>query len=247
VSRLTGKRAFITGAGGGIGAAIARRFAAEGAQVALADINGDLVRRTASEIAGSVPVVVDVTDRLALASAIDAFAAQGGLDICVNNAVAFFYAPLVDMPEDKVHMMVDVGIKGTFWGTQAATPHLVARGGGSIINMSSVAVSFAVKHAAVYSSIKGAVDTFTRQQAVELGQHGITVNALAPGAVRTPGAGSVIDAQGWEARRAMTPLGRLVTDDEVAAAAAFLASGDARSITGVTLKIDAGVTIAGPR
>jgi NAD(P)-dependent dehydrogenase (short-subunit alcohol dehydrogenase family) len=247
VSKLTGKRAFVTGAGGGIGAAIARRFAAEGARVALADINADLVRETAGTISNGEPVVADVTDRAALREAVDAFAAKGGLDIFVNNAVAFFYAPLVDMPEDKVHRMVDVGIKGTYWGTQAATPHLKVRGGGSIINMSSVAVSFAIKHAAVYTSIKGAVDAFTRQQAVELGPHAITVNALAPGAVRTPGAGSVIDDAGWEARRAMTPLGRLVTDEEVAAAAVFLASDEARSITGITLKIDAGITIAGPR
>lgn len=246
MGKLTGKRAFITGAGGGIGAAIARAFAAEGAIVGLADINGPLVEQTAASIAGASAFVVDVRDRLAVHQAINQFAADG-LDSLVNNAVAFFYAPLTDMPEAIVDRMLDVGIKGTFWGTQAATPHLIARGGGSIINMSSVAVSFAIKHAAVYTAIKGAVDAFTRQQAVELGPHSIRVNALAPGAVATPGANSVIDAEGWEKRRAMTPLGRLVTDAEVAAAAVFLASDSSVSIAGVTLKIDAGVTIAGPR
>ncbi|MBS7699993.1 MULTISPECIES: SDR family oxidoreductase [unclassified Chelatococcus] len=246
MAKLDGKRAFITGAGGGIGAAIARVFAEEGANVGLADINGPLVEKTAAEIAGARAYVVDVRDRSALHAAVDDFAADG-LDIFVNNAVAFYYAPLTEMPEDITHRMLDVGIKGTFWGTQAATPHLVRRGGGSIINMSSVAVSFAIKHAAVYTAIKGAVDAFTRQQAVELGAHGIRVNALAPGAVETPGASSVIDAEGWEKRRAMTPLGRLVTDREVAAAAVFLASEEGVSIAGVTLKIDAGITIAGPR
>ena len=247
MGKLDGKRAFITGAGGGIGAAMARLFAEEGAAVALADINGPLVQETASAIAGAQAYVLDVRDRAAVHAAVDAFAAADGLDVMVNNAVAFHYAPLTEMPEDIVHRMLDVGIKGTFWSTQAATPHLVRRGGGSVINLSSVAVSFAIKHAAVYTSIKGAVDAFTRQQAVELGVHGIRVNALAPGAVETPGASSVIDAEGWEKRRAMTPLGRLVTDREVAAVAVFLASDAGASIAGVTLKIDAGITIAGPR
>lgn len=247
MGKLDGKRAFITGAGGGIGASIARVFAEEGAVVALADINGPLVEKTAASIPGAKSYVLDVRDRAAVHAAVDDFAAEGGLDIMVNNAVAFHYALLTEMPEDIVHRMLDVGIKGTFWSTQAATPHLISRGGGSIINLSSVAVSFAIKNAAVYTSIKGAVDAFTRQQAVELGVHGIRVNALAPGAVETPGASSVIDADGWEKRRNMTPLGRLVTDREVAAAATFLASDEAASIAGVTLKIDAGITIAGPR
>jgi NAD(P)-dependent dehydrogenase (short-subunit alcohol dehydrogenase family) len=246
LGRLDGKRAFITGAAGGIGAAMARLFAEEGASVALADINGALLTETAASIAGAKSFVLDVTDRAAVHAAVNDFAADG-LDILVNNAVAFHYALLPDMPENVVDRMLDVGIKGTFWGTQAATPHLIARGGGSVINLSSVAVSFAIKHASVYTSIKGAVDAFTRQQAVELGAHGIRVNALAPGAIVTPGASAVIDADGWEKRRAMTPLGRLVTDAEIAEAAVFLAADSGRSIAGVTLKIDAGITIAGPR
>lgn len=225
---------------------MARLFVAEGAKVGLADVNAPLLHETTASITGAKGYVVDVRDRAAVHEAVSDFAADG-LDILINNAVAFHYAPLTEMPEDIVDRMLDVGIKGTFWGTQAATPHLIKRGGGSIINMSSVAVSFAIKHAAVYTSIKGAVDAFTRQQAVELGVHGIRVNALAPGAIVTPGASAVIDEEGWEKRRAMTPLGRLVTDAEVAAAAVFLASDSGLSIAGITLKIDAGITIAGPR
>jgi NAD(P)-dependent dehydrogenase (short-subunit alcohol dehydrogenase family) len=188
-----------------------------------------------------------VSDRAAVFAAMAQFVGEvGGLDILVNNAVYFHYAPLVDMPEDMVDKMLDVGLKGVFWATQAATPHLIARGGGAVINLSSIAVSFAVKNAAVYSSIKGAIDTFTRQQAVELAPHGIRVNALAPGTVSTPGANKVIDPAGWESRRAMTPLGRLATAEEIGAAAVYLASDDARSVGGITLKIDGCMTIAGP-
>ena len=142
--------------------------------------------------------------------------------------------------------MIDVGLKGALWSSQAAIPHLIARGGGCVINLSSVAVSFAIRNAAVYSSIKGALDTLTRQQAVELGPHGIRVNALAPGPVSTPGANSVIDAAGWEARQARTPLRRLASAEDIAAAAVFLASEEGRNIAGVTLKIDGAITLTGP-
>ena len=233
--KLKGKAAFVTGAGAGIGRAIAEALAREGAKVARVDIDG------------KTPYQCDVSDRSAVFETMKRFVAEaGGLDILVNNAVYFHYAPMVDMPEDKIHRMLDVGIKGVFWATQAATPHLIARGGGSIINLSSVAVSFGIKTAAVYTSIKGAVDAFTRQQAVELAPHGIRVNALAPGPVSTPGANSVIDAAGWEARRARTPLRRLATAEDIAAAAVFLASDEGRSIAGVTLKIDGAITVVGP-
>jgi NAD(P)-dependent dehydrogenase (short-subunit alcohol dehydrogenase family) len=233
--KLAGKAAFVTGGGAGIGAAIADAMEREGAKVARVDING------------KTPYECDVSDRKAVFNTMKRFIAEaGGLDILVNNAVYFHYAPLIDMPEDKIHRMLDVGIKGVYWATQAATPHLIARGGGSIINLSSVAVSFGITNASVYTSIKGAIDAFTRQQAVELAPHGIRVNALAPGPVSTPGANSVIDAAGWEKRRTRTPLQRLATAEDIAAAAVYLASDDARSVAGVTLKIDGAITVVGP-
>ncbi len=248
---LAGKVAAVTGAGGGIGRAIALALAAEGVTVGSLDINGAAADETAQSVnaAGGrgFAFAVDISDRAAVVAAIDDLASRaGGLDILVNNAVFFFYAPLVDTPEETVDRMLDVGIKGTFWATQAATPHLIARGGGTVINLSSVAVSFSIKNAAVYTSIKGALDAFTRQQAVELGHQGIRVNALAPGPVSTPGANSVITAEGWEARKARTPLRRVAEAEEIGAAAVYLCSDAGQSINGVTLKIDGGITIAGP-
>lgn len=250
MGRLEGKAAFVTGGGGGIGRGIALALAGEGATVAVVDIDRDSAHRTAQDVSSAgrgIPYVCDVSDRAAVFDTMERFVSKaGGLDILINNAILFYYAPLVEMPEDVVHKMLDVGLKGVFWATQAATPHLIARGGGCVVNLSSVAVSFAIKNAAVYTSIKGAIDAFTRQQAVELGAYGIRVNALAPGPVSTPGANSVIDRSGWEARRARTPLRRLATVDDVGAAAVYLVSDGALSIAGVTLKIDGGITVAGP-
>ena len=246
MSGSAGKRAFITGAAGGLGLAIAKVLAADGVTVGMADFNATLLEKAVQSVRNGVAIVCDVADRQAVKVAVDGFCqAADGLDILVNNAVRFHYAPLVDMPEDEIHRMLDVGLKGVYWSLQAATPYLIKRRG-SVVMLSSVAVSFAITNAAVYSSIKGAVDALTRQQAVELGAHGVRVNAVAPGPVDTPGASAVIDANGWETRRSRTPLKRLASAEDVANAVAFLVSDAAAAINGVTLKIDAGITVVGP-
>lgn len=242
-------RVFVTGGGGGIGFAIAQAFAEEGAIVGLLDVDAGLLDDAVASLPSgkAFAYACDVSDRAAVFAAIDDFAAKaGGLDVAVNNAVYFHYGLLTEMEEAIIGKMLDVGLKGVYWALQAATPHLIARGGGSVINLSSIAVSFSIPRASVYSSIKGAIDALTRQQAVELAPHGIRVNALAPGSVVTPGSSSVIDEEGWRKRADMVPLQRLATPEEIAKAALFLASDSASSITGVTLKIDAGMTVKGP-
>lgn len=249
MSRFAGRAAVVTGAAGGIGKAIALALAGEGARVLALDIDAERLAGAYSSDTepGVTPVRCDVTDRSDVGSAIDAFSAMtGGVDILVNNAVMFHYAPLEDFDPAIAARMLDVGVKGTLWNSQVCTPHMKRRGGGAVINLSSIAVSMAIPNAAVYTAIKGAVDALTRQQAAELGPHGIRVNALAPGSVPTPGANSVIDAAGWKSREAKTVLGRLPAAEDIARAAVFLASDDSSCITGVTLKVDAGMTIIGP-
>lgn len=248
MKRLLGMTAVVTGAGGGIGRGIAHAFATHGAHVVMVDNNQSLLDEALIEmIALSVETVCcDVSDRDALIKAIDTIAAKtGGLDILVNNAVAFYYAPLEDFPEDQIHKMLDVGLKGAYWAFQAATPHLKKSKHASVLNLSSIAVSMTIANAGVYTSIKGAIDALTRQQAAELGPFGIRVNAIAPGSVATPGASAVITQDGWKLRQTKTVLNRLPTIEDVGHAAVFLSSDEANCITGVTLKVDSGMTIKG--
>jgi len=226
MNRLKGKRAVVIGAGGGIGKAIAYDFIAEGAVVAMLDFNQDLLLEAANQSPSGQPAhpyVCDVSNRDMVFDCINEFAAkQGGLDVLVNTAMYFHYAPLVTMDPAEIDRMIDVGLKGTLWGIQAATPHLIRSGSGAVINFSSVAVSYSIKNASVYTSIKGAVDALTRQLAVELGEQGVRVNAIAPGPILTPGTSAIIDEKGWAIRRSQSPLGRLAEVQDIAAAAVYL-------------------------
>ena len=154
------------------------------------------------------------------------------------------YEHIADVEEETVDGMLAVGLKSCFWTTQAALGAMRAQGGGSIVHFASPAALHGFPTAGVYSAIKGAIVSFTRQSAVELAPDGIRVNAVVPGAVPTPGAREVVDDAGYEYRRSRTPLGRLGTPEDIAGAVSFLASEDASFMTGQLLVVDGGITVA---
>jgi len=250
MSRLKGQVAFVTGAGRGIGQAIARAFAAECAIVGIADIDKTTAEATVREIekdAGTARAFpVDVSRRDDFLRAVDQFVSEfGRLDIVSNNAIVFRREPTSEVREDTCEKMIAVGLKSIFWSAQAAVRHMDQERGGVIINNTSPAAQLGVAGSAVYSAIKGGVSAVTRSLAVELGPRKIRVNAVCPGTVPTPGARQMNSEALYESRRQRTPLGRLGTPEDVASAAVFLASADASFISSAILRIDGALTIAG--
>jgi NAD(P)-dependent dehydrogenase (short-subunit alcohol dehydrogenase family) len=249
MDRLKGKRAIVTGAGAGIGRAIALRLAGEGARVALADVDegaavevaaeiGDetLVRRTDVTKAGEVEALVS--------SAVEAW---GGLDVMVNNAGVGVAATAVETTEEDYDRVMAVCVRGTLLGMKYAIPAIRSSGGGSIINMSSVAALVGIRDRAVYSAAKGAILSLTRAAAIDHVEEGVRVNCIAPGTVDTPWISRI--TAGYddpdEARanmEARQPHKRFVTPEEIAAMAAYLASDESASCIGACMIVDGGVT-----
>jgi len=241
--RLSGKVAVVTGAGSGIGRAIATALHAEGAGVVLADITGN-EKTVADELGdGAVAIRADVTVGADMAAAVDTAREWfGGLHVMVNNAgIDGAMAPIADCPEENFDRVIAVNLKGVFLGMKHAIPLLVAGGGGSVINIASAAglVGFAMMPA--YCASKGGVVQLTRAGALEYAAAGVRVNAICPGVIDTPLVAG-IDPAMTEAALAMTPLGRLGRPSEIAALAVFLASDESSYMTGAALSIDGGFT-----
>ena len=247
-ARLSGRVAFVTGASRGIGEAIARRFAAEGARVVLAARDEGAIGSIAAELAAggaeALAVPCDVTDagsvRDAVGGAVGAF---GRVDVLVNNAGLGGATPLEDADESRWDAILETNLTAVFRVTRAAVPHVP--NGGRVINLSSVLGRFGVAGHAAYCASKHGVIGLTRALALELAPRHITVNAICPGWVETEMArqgfarfGSV-DA-GRAAAAAMAPLKRVLDPEEIAGLAAYLASDDARSITGQAIVADGG-------
>ena len=252
MSRLKGQVAFVTGAGRGIGQAMALAFASEGAVVGVADIDNTTAEATANQIAKNSgkarAFAIDVSRRDDFLRAVDDLVAEfGRLDIIANNAIVFKREPVAEIREETVTRMIDVGLKSIFWSAQAALRHMDPERGGVIINNTSPAAELGVPRSTVYSAIKGGVSSLTRSLAVEFGPRRIRVNAVCPGTVPTPGARAMnnFDDALYESRRLRCPLGRNGTPEDIASAAVFLASPEASYISAAILRIDGGTTVNG--
>jgi 3alpha(or 20beta)-hydroxysteroid dehydrogenase len=236
--------ALITGAGRGIGAAEARLFCAEGARVVLGDVLADDGGALADELGdAAIFTPLDVTSAddwaRAVTAAEDAF---GRLDVLVNNAGVALAASLEDTTVADWQRLIDVNQTGVFLGLRAAVPALRHAGGGSIVNISSIAGIVAMPESSIaYSASKGAVRLMTKNAALELAPHGIRVNSVHPGRVETPMTDGQTDAKlAW--MHARTPLGRSARPEEIAHGVLFLASDEASYVTGAELVIDGGYT-----
>jgi len=249
--RLAGKVAVITGAAKGQGAGVARAFAGAGARVALLDVLDDLGNEVAEDItrAGGAARYLhcDVAGADQVAEAIDSAARHfGGLDILYNNAaVIAYFRKVADLPVEEWDRTMAINLRGPFLCAKHALPHLLQRGGGVIINVSSHgAFQASPIGIADYAVAKGGLVTFTYYLASEYGAHGIRANCIAPGPVPTDLNRMFLDVPAARAQaEAMIPLGRLGQIDDVARAAVFLASDDAKWITGAVLRVDGGIVV----
>ena len=250
MSKLTGKVAVVTGASKGIGAAIAKRLAADGASVVVNySTSREGAEKVVNEIAGAGGTAIAVGGSVAKQSEIDSLFAEtqksyGKVDILVNNAGVYSFASLEDVTGDEYKRLYDTNVLGLLLTTKAALPHFPAEGG-SVINISSVVSALAPASTSLYASTKGAVDTITKSLAKELGPRGIRVNAINPGLVITEGTQSAgIVGSDFEAGAvASTPLGRAGRPEDIAPPVAFLASDDSRWITGETIFVSGGAAI----
>jgi NAD(P)-dependent dehydrogenase (short-subunit alcohol dehydrogenase family) len=248
--RLSGKVAIITGAGSGIGRASAELFAREGASVVVAELHGDRgeqVARSISDNGGNaLALEVDVTD----SSAVDAMTAKtletyGQIDILVNNAGASFKQDLLQIDDADWQASLDLILTAPFYCARSVLPHMIERGAGSIVNISSVRGLSGTGEEG-YSAAKAGLINLTLNMAVRYGKHGIRTNAICPGTVKTGLTGGLESAPEVARQVAMRhPLGRLGEPEDVAYACLYLASDEASWVTGAVLSVDGGLN-AGP-
>ncbi|SRR5579871_558879 len=244
--RLSGKTAIVTGGASGIGAGIVRRFAAEGARVAIADLNQAAAAALAGELgAGALALEADVANATSVdALARNVAAAFGPIDILVNNAgIGHVPQPLEDLPEAEFDRVLAVNVRSIYLMARAFVPAMKARHAGAILNVASTAGVSPRPRLTWYNASKGWVITATRSMAVELAPFGIRVNAINPVASETPLLATFMGVDTPEIRAkflATIPLGRFATPQDMAHAATYLCSDEASMVTGVALEVDGG-------
>lgn len=239
--RFDGRNVVVTGGARGIGADIARSFAAEGASVAVLDQLVDESRALADEIDG-IHIVGDLADAASTAAAMNqAIDELGSIDVLINNAGVFRITPLLDISAEEWDWVFSINTRAMLLTTQIAARSMMRRGGGKIVNMASMGGKIGAAGQAHYAASKAAVISLTQVSAAELGPHGINVNSVCPGYVLTDMGAATRTSEQVAAWSAKSPLGRLAETSDVAAMALFLASTDADYCTGQALNVTGGM------
>jgi len=234
---LSGKSILITGAGRGLGRALALGAVQAGARVTAFDVDAPALASLQQASPAIRTAVVDVVDRAAYMGAAERI---GRIDGVVNNAMLIRY-DAIEMVDDAIlDRMLGIGIKGAVWGVQALLAHMDAQAGGVILNLASPVAERGFPKTAIYSMVKGAMGTFTRTLAAELGPRKVRVNALAPGSIPTPGAVAITPQAEYERRAVSIPLRRIGRDEDATNASLFLLSDAASFISGDILHVDGG-------
>lgn len=242
--RLAGKAALVTGAASGIGAAVARAFAAKGARVALADMNREAAEAGAAPLDGARAYACDVTDPASVEATVAAVLADmGRIDVLVNSAGIVDLAPAEEIGLGAWTRTLDVNLTGSFLVARATGRAMIAQGGGRIVNLASQAGSVAIEGHVAYCASKFGVIGMTKTLALEWGRHGITVNSISPTVVLTDLGRKAWEGPKGEAMKELIPTGRFAEPEEIAAAAVFLASDAAAMINGADLLVDGGYTV----
>ena len=245
---LREKVVLVTGAGRGMGRAIAERLAAEGARVAVTDVDRESALSTAAALDGAAGFRLDITDAGEVVARVEEIvAALGPIDALVNNAGWDRLAPFLDTDEDLWERLIDINLRGPIRMTKAVLPQMVERQSGRIVNISSDAGRVGSTGEAVYSACKAGIIGFGKTVAREMARHGITVNAICPGPTATPLLESMVGEGNdklIDSLKRGIPMRRLGEPDDIAGAVAFIVSDDAGFVTGQTLSVSGGLTMA---